>query len=309
MLLHQSSTRHLYLFAFALLGVVVSTSAALQGDTLLRWKFSQGEKLHVVVQQKTALETTAGPKPRKMTVNTTMEMDWLVDSVDEQGTADMTQTITRLKMRMETLGAAPVEFDTASTEQPEGAARYFEAASRLVGLELNVVMNARGEIESVELSDEARKLLDDALAGTTLPSLFSSEGLQETLKQTAAVLPAQPVSPSDTWEVSSAAKLPLGSVRQQTTYTFEGPRERDGRMLDAIRLNSKLQLGPPPSDEAPAATIAEQEHTGTLWFDVEAGRFVSSDVDQRLVTESLYRGTKIRVSATTELSTTYQSAE
>ena len=132
----------------------------------------------------TELDTTAGPTPRKMKVDTTMEMDWVVDSVDEQGVAQMTHTITRLKMRLETLGAPPVEFDTASTEQPVGTARYFEAASRLVGVKLNVAMTDRGEIENVKLTDEPRSC-STRRCGASLPALFSSEGLRQTLKQSA----------------------------------------------------------------------------------------------------------------------------
>jgi hypothetical protein len=285
-----------------------SSAAALRADTLLRWKFQQGQRLHVTVVQATKLVTTAGPKPREMKADTTMEMDLAVDSVADDGTAQMTQSITRVKMRMETLGAAPIEFDTASDQQPTGAARYFAAAARLVGLEYRVTMTARGEITSVMLSEEGQKLLDEALAGASLPALFSSEGLTQTLKQSATTLPEEPVNPGDTWETSSSSKLAIGAVKQQTTYTFAGSREHDGRMLDAIDLESKLQLTPPKDAEHPAE-IKEQQHTGTLWFDAEAGRFVESKVSQKLVTESPYRGAQVRVSADTTLTTTYRTAE
>lgn len=289
--------------------LLVLLAPSLRAETLLRWKFQQGQRLHVTVEQATRLETTAGPKPREMKVDTTMEMDWQVNAVDDGGTAEMTQTITRLKMRMETLGAAPVEFDTASEEQPTGTARYFIAASRVVGVELKVAMTARGEITSVSLSDDAKKLLDEALAGTSLPALFSSEGLTATLKQTATALPEEAVDLGDTWETSTSSKLPIGEVRQMTTYTYAGSRDHDGRMLDAIDLKSQLQLSPSPKDAENAAQIKEQEHTGTLWFDAEAGRFVESNVSQKLVTESPYRGTQVRVSATTSQTTTFRAGE
>jgi hypothetical protein len=281
----------------------------LHAEALLRWKFAEGQKLLVSVEQKTELETTAGTKPRKVLLEMLMDLQWLVEGVDAQGTADIRQTIVRLKSRMETGGAPAVEFDTASAEQPKGAAEYFAGARQLVGAQIQLKLTARGEIQAVTVSEETTKLIGEALAGTALAPLFSSAGLADTLKQSAAVLPEQALNEGNAWQIVSSAKLPAGAVQQRTTYTYRGVRDVDGQMLEAIELSSLLELGKPPADAKHPLTIKEQSHTGTLLFDAAAGRFVRSEVNQRLVTESPYRGTQVRVAAKTTLTTTYRPAE
>ena len=96
-------------------------------DVLLRWKFAQGQKLLVSLDQKIELDTTAGAQPRKLAIGMLMDMTWNVDAVAAEGTADITQTITRLKMHLET-GHGPIDFDTDSDVPPKGAAEYFAAA-------------------------------------------------------------------------------------------------------------------------------------------------------------------------------------
>ena len=168
-------------------------------------------------------------------------------------------------------------------------------------------MNARGEITSVSLSDEGKQKIGAALAGTTLAPLFTSDGLADTLKQTAAVLPEEPVNVDDSWRRETTATLALGAVRQKMTYTYRGPRDVEGKKLEAIDLASELVVAKPAADAERPITLKEQKHTGTLLFDAEAGRFVESQVEQKLVTESPYRGTQVRVSATTTLKTTYRA--
>jgi hypothetical protein len=287
--------------------LVASLSAfPARAENLLRWKFAQGQKLSVTLEQKIDLDTTSGTKPRKIAIEMRMDMRWNVDAVDADGLAEISQTITRLKMHLEMAGTGPIDFDTDSTKPPQGAAEYFAAASKLIGLEIKTEINARGEIVSVAISDEDKQKIGAALAGTALAPLFSSAGLAETLKQTAAVLPEQAVNIDDTWQRESTAKLTVGQVRQQTTYTYRGPRDVDGQMLEAIELASQLEVVKPADAERPV-TLKEHEHTGTLLFDAAAGRFVEAKVVQKLVTESPYRGTQVRVSANTTLTTTYRS--
>jgi hypothetical protein len=285
------------------------TASAGRAETLLRWKFSEGQKLLVSIDQSTVLETTAGATPRKMSIDMQMELAWTVDAVDAQGMADITQSITRLKARLETAGAPAVEFDTAAEKQPTGTAEYFAAARKLVGVKLRMKLSPRGEIQDVAVADESKALLDAALAGTALAPLFSSAGLADTLKQTAAVLPEQALREGGTWQTTSAAKLALGDVRQRTTYTYRGPREVEGRMLEAIDVSSQLELAPPKPGAEHPVKLTEQKHEGTLLFDAAAGRFVESKVTQTLVTESPYRGTQVRVRATTGLTTHYRSGD
>lgn len=293
----------------AVLFIGLCLSATASGQELLRWKFEKGQALNVVVSQATLLETTAGSTPRRMSIDLTLEMSWSIDEVDAQQVATITQKFARLNAKLKVDGSESVEYDSAAKSQPIGAAQYFSAAGKLVGATLSLKMNDRGEILEVVPSDETAELLKGAVDSPALAALLSKEGLSDTLKQATLTLPEQPLEKDDTWTSASSAKLAIGQVAQKLTYTFQGPQEREGETLDAITVAAELTVkktaGAKPSETA----LKEHQHAGTLFFDRAAGRFVESNIEQRLVTERPYRGTQVRVVATTTLKTTIQIAE
>ncbi len=288
--------------SFAALVAPLLASADARAQTLLRWKLQQGQKLRVEVTQKSDLETTVGTKPLKMSIGMTMEMDWTVDAVDEQGTAQLTQSFSRLAMKMDVPGTGAIQYDSAAPAPATGPAKDIAAAvAPLIGAPFVLKMNDRGEILEVKLSDAAAKAFEAAAADSRLKSVFSKEGISETLRQSSAVLPEKPVNKGESWNVVTQTASPLGLVKQTSTYTYEGPETRDDQPLEKIKVESTLTLDKQQDPSSPKVVLKDQQQSGTLHFDPAAGRFVDSEITQHLTTETPYRGMLIRTKASSSM--------
>jgi hypothetical protein len=271
---------HFFLAAAAV--AVLASQAA--GQMPLAWKLKAGEKFDLHVEQQTATTVTVVTKTTKTSIEMTLDSAWVVESVEE-GIAKIRQTVGRVQMKVQAADAAPLAYDTASPGQPSGAARDLaNAVAPLVDPEASILltMNERGEIQSVELSPKLAAVLDSAKP--------DSQSLDALLKQPLVTLPAQAVSTSDSWETSRELATPAGKFTQQTEYTLGEPKEAGGTTAEAITYTATLT-----PVAAGKAKIKEQSQTGTVLFDREAGRFLSGEQSQKLVTETPYRGATIKV--------------
>jgi hypothetical protein len=86
-----------------LAGVFLTVTVFLQApsaDTTLRWKFNAGQKWDYVLTQKMAMKMDFGGKPGKILTQST-DMSWEVKGVDTDGTANIVQTIRRIRYQMD----------------------------------------------------------------------------------------------------------------------------------------------------------------------------------------------------------------
>jgi hypothetical protein len=284
------------------LAALLLAAADARAQTLLRWKLQPGEKFRVEFSQKSDLETTVGTKPLKMSIDMTMDMNWSVDAVDQQGVAQLTQSFSRLAMKMDIPGTGAIQFDSAAPAPAAGPAKDIAAAvAPLIGAPFVLKMNDRGEILEVKLSDEATKAFEAAAADARLKSVFSKESISETLRQSSAVLPEKPVQMGESWNVVTQTASPLGLVKQASTYTYDGTESRDDRTLEKIKVESTLTLDKQQDPSSPKIVLKEQQQSGTLYFDPAAGRFVDSEITQKLTTETPYREMIIRTKASSTM--------
>jgi hypothetical protein len=293
-----------------LLVAAVTHSSPVRAEKLLRWKLQADESLQVQFVQESQIETTVNNKPLKMSIEMSMNMYWTVDDVDPQGGVQMTQSITRMQLKMDAASSGVVDYDSASTAKPIGPARDIASAIRpLIGAPFQVNMNNRGEIIDVKLSDEAAKAFESAARDGRVQNIFSKDGLSETLRQSAALLPEQPVNEDDRWIVTNQTRSPLGTLKQTSTYTYQGTEDRDGQPLEKIAVESSLNLVNASDPAGPTVALKEQQHTGVLYFDAANGRFVSSQISQHLTTETPYRDTTIRVKVDSTMQMNISRAE
>jgi hypothetical protein len=274
---------------------------------LLRWKFQQGDRFHVMLRQTSVHETRVNNRPLKMTLKMTTELDWIVDSVDEQGRGVITQSFRRMALLMDNDQGESIEFDSASQGQSRGLAKEIaQRISPLIGLKLQVTMNDRGEIVDTSFSKEAEKILEAESKDGQIRKLFSKEGLTQMLRQSAAVLPEQPVSPDDTWTVKTASKSPIGDLDQVHNFTYEGEEQKNGHTLQKIVVETSLALAKSKGNSEPSMKLEDQTQTGTLYFDAEAGNFVASTIDQKFTSQTPYREMIIRSTVDSTLTMTIE---
>lgn len=268
----------------------------------LRWKFAAGQKLRVEWTQEVETETMIGGKPLRLAVDTTFEQDWGVDSVDEEGTATITQSFRRIAVRMDMPPAAPLEYDSAAMRRATGDARPIaESLAPLIGPTWNAKITARGEVREVEASADLQAALDKVAAEGRLKSLFTGAGGADYLRQSLVVLPEQTLKVDESWEVATDADSPVGRVKSRTTYTYRGTERHGDRTLDALAATGNLEWTPARGGVAVGRQIKEQSQTGTVLFDATAGRLVESRQTQMLRTESRVRDTPLETRLTSNL--------
>lgn len=273
--------------ALALLFAFCATGRA---QTLFRWKFSPEQTLQVSFDQTTTTETTGAGKPKGINIRMQMGMTWKINSVQEDGTAEITQQFDSLKLSMKSGKADAIEYDSASEKASTGAAATIAAGVQpLLGARFKVSMTNRGVIREVTLPDETSESLK-AIDSATIKQLFSAEGITKILRQSAIELPEAAVDAGATWEFESETKTPLGLLKQNHTYKLAGKEES----IDKITIDTQLELR-----ESPAKLkLLDQISRGTLLFDSELGRVVRSESIQELTTERPYREFKIKVVTT-----------
>ena len=269
--------------AVVLIGGIACPAVTALAQEPLAWKLKPGDKLELHVEQQTSSTVTVVNKTTKTTIEMTLDSTWSVDSVENEA-AKIRQTVQRVQVKVQAADAPAVAYDTAARIQPTGAARDLAAAlAPLVDPESSILltMNLQGEIASVELSPKLASAFDKSTA--------ASQSLEALLKQPLITLPAKPVAAGESWETSRELKTPAGKFTQQTAYKLGEPNDPAST---AAEITYSAMLTP----VAPGtAKIKEQSHTGTVRFDNQAGRYVSGEQSQKLVTETPYREATITV--------------
>ena len=77
-----------------------SAATASAAETTLRWKFATGQKRAFVLTQKVVMAAEVQGRKVDTSFTQTTEMSWQIKGVANDGTADMVQTIDRIKFQM-----------------------------------------------------------------------------------------------------------------------------------------------------------------------------------------------------------------
>jgi hypothetical protein len=277
------------LIYFATLACAVCSGAWGAGpEKLFRWKLHPGQQIHVRLAQTMKSAASIQGTALESSVDMRMSMKWHVLQVDQQGTAEMTQSIEHMSMTVRSPGSDVVQYDSSSPAQAGGVAQGIaDGIQPLLGVNFIQRMNARGEILDVRLSPEAEQVLENMPAGAQLKEMFSENGIKTLVNQAAAVLPEHPVRPGDQWRGQAETKSPAGSLRMDIFYRYEDTEQRQGRELERIAVSIKVSLPPADNPLGLEVNIVEQDNQGVLYFDARGGRFVETQLRQRMTLETV----------------------
>jgi len=247
----------------------------------LRWKFSPGETLKYTMDQQTSQGMKAQGQEFKTTLNQTVDLHWNVKGVTG-GVADMTQTIDRVRTKIEGPGQV-FEFDSSAEKAPEGpiATLLTPLLKALVGAEFSFKMDGRGQLSDIKVPQKLLDSLKQAGPAAAAGGMFSEEGMKNLISQSSLSLPEGDVEKGANWKQQSKVPLPMiGTLLMDKTYTYAGADEKaPGR--SKITLDTKVKLEP-AADSNVAVKIGSQEGRGEFSFDNTAGRVVSSRVNDKL---------------------------
>jgi hypothetical protein len=275
-----------------------------RAEEILRWKLKSGDVLKYTTEQKIVMNVKVMGRDRKQSRSQTIHYTWKVKDVANDGLAEIVQRIDRLNMRVEAPPYMPFEFDSnmpdADVPEPfEPEARQLKAT---LGAEFGFKMRPSGEIADIQISEATLKKLRDALPPNEGggQAAFSEAGLKEMLMQSSPPpFPLTPLDAGKSWS-SKPVKMsvPQGSLVIDKVFTFQGPDPKDPKLI-LIGMESRVTLEPA---ENVSAKIRSQEGKGSLIFDSEAGRIVSSRGTQK--TNMLMASMGQELEQTTEMTST-----
>lgn len=274
-----------------------------RAEVTLRWRFQKSDSLRVVMTQNSQVVTRIKKTPITMTVALTMEMLWNVKDVDAQGVASVEQRFQRLALSLRSTDQPAVDFDSAVRTVAPAARPIADSLQPLIDKPITVKMTPRGEITAVELSPEATKAVAKIAENSRLKKLLSRKGIADLLKQSVAVLPAEPLKSGQKWKASDRIDSRLGAMTLVSEFAYAGPQKKAQKPLEKIELTGTLTPQKKPAAKAPVSKLKSHSLKGVLWFDLQAGRLDSSRIEQQLISTRLFRGTPIETQTTTVLDT------
>lgn len=275
-----------------LVALLLTSAAHAVAQEPLRWKFEPGQKLNYGMIQAMKLGSTGGPLGgQNVTMNQEMQMTWEVVSKNEQGEAVIRQKFERMKMKMELPApAGAMEYDSKSDAPPTGMAAMFAPLYKaLSSADFQLTITPRGEIKDVVVPDEVISALKNSPGGMAMGDLATPEGFKKMISNGALVLPEGAPEPGKEWSTKMELNNPLGGKQVvETTYRYEDTKEIDGVQYAVFRPSLKMSI-----EGNEQMKVTEQDSSGEVLFNIEAGRLHTSTLDQKITMEQL--GVKINI--------------
>ncbi len=277
-------TRSLSARRWVLAGLLVIAAVAVPParGASLRWKFQPGETLHYVMDQSAITSVKGGPQDIKTTTTQTIDMDWTVKEVGADGVASLTQTITRVRTKIES-AFATFEYDSQAPKDPEGpvAAGLLPMLKALVGAQFSFRMTPQGELSDVKVPDSLIEALRKAgPAGGA--GMFTAEGMKNMVTESSLALPKDDLEAGKSWNRQTKVPMPpIGSMTIDKTYKFQGPDAAAGKDVVRIDLDTKIDVQP-AADAKIDVKVKSQEGKGSFYFDNAAGRVSDSKVSEKI---------------------------
>jgi hypothetical protein len=273
----------------ALAVLAVSAVSAAGADTTLRWKFNKDKPYHYVLTQGMEMNTKLQDKiVNTQKMSQLSEVTWKVNAVKADGSAEMTQILDRMQIKVE---APTGTFEVDSNKKAQGNEEGPLAAIRtmidgIVGAPIDIVMSARGEVISIKVPD---KVMDTLKSAGPLGQAFTEKGMKQLFEQSSMLLPEKPVSPGTTWvQKRSLETAGMGNMEIDTTYTDKGevPGKPDLRSIDG---EVKMQFNQ-PENSAVSVKVTSQDNVAKFLFNTTVGHLTRSEIKQVMTMEISTQG-------------------
>lgn len=286
----------------ALAAMVVAGNAA-DAQVKLQWKFKKGETLNYQMVQNMDMSTMAGDMKMKQT----MDMAWNVKEVKSDGSAVLTQRITRIRMTMSGGFIGKIEYDSDKKNGGGGnpiADRLGKTMGALVNADFTLTMSPSGNITDMKLSEKAKAALKTAGGGAAggLGGGLSEDTFKQMSTQMGAIFPKTAISKGKTWNHKQEVKMPFGELKTDMNFKYAGMDSISGKKVARIELDAKVSITPKAGFPG-KIDIKDKGTSGKSYFDVEKGRLVSSTMSQNMDMVIMAGGQNITtgVKSTTEM--------
>lgn len=286
------------------LGLVIPLVAgsAAHADTVLKWKFKEGDKLNYALKQKADILIDANGVEFDIKIGQIMDLTWVVKSVAADGTIELAQTVDRIQLKMSTPFTGEFAYDSKDeANAPTGEIwdRLGGPVKALVGGEFLIKLKANGKVDEIKLPEKLAELLSEASSGgggaqamMMGGGMFSESAIKQVIEQSILTLPDAGIADGATWNKQMENKLgPIGKQTFDTTLSYSGVEKRDGLELAKIDTKTEMKFEPNPESDADVEMkVTEQEGKGLVLFDAEKGRVVESTNEQKMTMEGNFMG-------------------
>jgi hypothetical protein len=244
------------------------------------WKFKVGEGNHYRMTQKMTIDIQMDEGASEtQDITNVIDMSWIADEVNDDGSARLTQTIDRMQMTIEPKGRDKVEFDSKATDEPQGFAAMVAPLFReLSRAKFKLTMSPRGKVSDVEVPESLVAALAASPGAAVMGDLATAKGLEDTMSRMSFEMP-ETLETGTTWTSTTETNNPaLGKQTITITYKYVGPREKDGAKLEVFEPRLEIAF----AGGVAIATIEEQKSSGEVLFNRSAGRLESTRLDHTM---------------------------
>ena len=267
--------------------VVKTTTSMPTGPVELILKWPEGRRMvqSFDLKQGNEIQVPGMPTPMKqdMTMEQKYRMTVLKDRPDGKHEVEFEFLDSHLAMKM----GEKVMIDTGTGKKAAGGPANAVAGvfDKLAGAKIRFLLDTSNRVEKVEGVDELQSRLGtDKQNDPTgvMGSMFKEDYFKQMMDHGRS-LPPKPVSPGDTWPVQwEIAMGDLGTLVMDFTYTFDSWQKRNDRYCARIGIEGTVKTKPGQTLQTQGMSIVIKEgtSTGETWFDLDAGMFVDTVLNQ-----------------------------
>lgn len=294
----------------AAVALAVSFGNQSQAAEALGWKFKEGEKVNYAVSNASHRLIDAGGAEFDVDFAFITDVTWTVDKVADDGSAELTQSIDRVQLKVNTPFTGEFSYDSKATDQPalEGPIweRMGPVIEKMVGGEFKVKVTKRGEVTEVALPEALAEIIKEQAeagggggggggAGALFMggNMFGEKAMKDTIQRGIVIFPE--AAGSEWNNVVEEAMGEFAVIKYDTKYTQSGTESKNGKELQKIDAKTEmtLELAEAAEDGDVIIELIEQDGSGTILFDAEAGLTVESTSVQTNVMEGEFMGNEI----------------
>lgn len=238
------------------------TDSAAQKTYRLRYQFRPNETIRWEVLQQSRVKTTVSGTTQVAEMVTRSTKAWRVKQIGDDGTVTFEHLVENVDMWQKFTGRQEVRYNSASGEQPPPG---FEAIAESINVPLaEVTIDTRGTILRRQRKPARASVESDTLL------IFP--------------FPEEAIAAGHVWSDPYEFQLPMedGTVRAiQAVHQFKLVAVEH----DVATIEVATKILTPVNNPALEAKLLQREQSGTLRFDVEAGRLLDQqmDLDRRVV--------------------------
>jgi hypothetical protein len=226
-----------------------------------------------------------------MDVDTSIETHTAVTSAigkrDVAGMLKIQEKIDSLRINMSVMGQQYM-FDSSSPNTTGSSPFEIlrDVHKSLAKRTTTTVLDKQNRVYAIEADQDVLSTLPPE-AQALAKGQLDPETLKKAANQELESLPADPVSPGDSWQRTETANFGAGQIMTfQTKYTYEGTVEKDGKKLEKITsktlsVDFTLQDSPLPL-QLKGSDLKAPESESVMLFDREQGRVVETNSSIRI---------------------------